>query len=1208
MRNAYGINEIGKRSWKASCFRLFALLSLLLHPSFFSLAAHAAITQSINYQGFLLSKITNMPVETPQDIKFIIYNTPVGPATGGMVPFTESRCNVKVSKGRYDVEIGSATPGGIPPALFTDYSALWLEIQVDSDGDCSGTYEAMSPRVRLQASPYAFNSIYASTASIATSTFSVNIIGALPNTTNGAVTISTNLFVMGGISVGDITPGSKLSVKGMVESRGDLPGCADPANYTCGFKFPDGSVQVKAAALTMWDVTGDNLHTINPGNAGIGDTGVGNPLLIPQARLHVSSGTSAATTIGNLLLVTAGSDEIFRVASNGGTGEVHGGSYYGDGTTLTGIVRKAGDTMTGLLTVTSVTATSAQGVTSPKFKLLDNVEISSAPASAYGGIRVSTHIYIAPSSIIYGDGSGLINVTSLPDSTKVLKVGDVMSGPLSGITSLTASSATITGSAFSVSGSTTFSVLNGNTAVGTGTHLARLTVGGGIIASSSVTANGGLFTTTVTATRADFTGQVAALDILASTATFRAWAGPDMNNSYSITTASGIKVTAGVVFSSYGFIGDGSGLWNVSGTDSSRLLRTGDTITGHLLIANSSFTILPSDQNPYAVRVLNPASNDNYLLAVSTGGNMGVMLPNTKLADDLITIVPRYPAAPLEVNRDILISNSDLVNARAQLHLMATAGDNFIHWSDPNFGNLGALGYQGGVPDLVYRAMGSDPLSGGQEVFRIGLAAFSSDPTTWNFGIGTTGSGQAFEKFHVMTNMLVSTNTATQFSSDPTKVNPILYVSTTSGGVSIRTLAQTHALTVNGGINAISSITAEGGYYGNQSGVVTVTGNEIQLEGKTAMGAGSIVMPDSEVYVAEDAGLDFSFAVGNNAFNSYDFAVSAGGRVGIGLNKLVAATPSNSLQVMDSIRIGADGYGDSEAYLYLRPNFGPSYIVWSENVGANFLKGALGFASGSNDLVYKAGATDMGNGYEVFKVAGPSNPSGPGDFASWKFGIGTSNPAEKFHVATNMLIGATGLNSPALFVSTGTGFVGISTGAPQAGLHDASNFLVGATRASAALYVSSITGNVGISTGSPQAKLDVNGVALFRSSLTISGTGLSGTQSAFEVIGSTLVVRYDGKVGIGVPGGPTERLDVAGKVKATGFVASREIKNTVCNAAATCTATCTAGKVVLGGGCSYAVGVDSMTATYPSGDTTWQCDYSGTTGNITAYAICSTLE
>ncbi|PIU19898.1 MAG: hypothetical protein COT18_05120, partial [Elusimicrobia bacterium CG08_land_8_20_14_0_20_59_10] len=106
--------------------------------------ARAAITQTVNYQGFLMSKVSNQPLEVPQDIKFVIYDA----ASGGLALFTESLCDVPLAKGRYDVEIGSAS-GGIPVSHFIDNHALWLEIQVDADGGCNGTYEAMSPRVRL---------------------------------------------------------------------------------------------------------------------------------------------------------------------------------------------------------------------------------------------------------------------------------------------------------------------------------------------------------------------------------------------------------------------------------------------------------------------------------------------------------------------------------------------------------------------------------------------------------------------------------------------------------------------------------------------------------------------------------------------------------------------------------------------------------------------------------------------------------------------------------------------------------------------------------------------------------------------------------------------------------------------------------------------------------------------------------------------------
>lgn len=1127
--------------------RTIILLALapLLYP--FS-PAFATITQSINYQGFLLSKITNLPVETPQDIKFVIYDS----ASAGTARFTESRCNVKVSKGRYDVEIGTGVAGGLPSSLFTDYKGLWLEIQVDGDGDCSGAYETMTPRIRLQASPYAFNALYASTASAATSVFKADIIEALPQTTYGAITISTNLFVQGGISVGDITPGQKLSVAGMVESKGSYPDCADPLNYTCGFKFPDGSVQTKAAALTMWDVTGDNLHTINPGNTGIGDTGLGQPLLIPLARLHISSGAAAA---GDMLLITTGGTERFRITA---AGEVYGGSYYGDGTTLTGIVRKAGDTMTGhlLISGSSLTVTSALGLNSPKLKLLDNVEISSAPAALYGGIRVSTHIYLTAPAVYHGDGSGLSNVTSLPDTTKVLKAGDVMSGPLSGVTSLTAASGTITGSAFSVSGSTTFLVLNGNTSVGR-LSVTRDLTGSTITVTGGINVPGGV----ISGMQADI-----AQGVRASSAAFWGYNGPDPANTFSITTASGIRVSTGVVLSLGGFIGDGSQLTNVTGTDPNRLLKAGDTMSGHLLIYNSSFTIYPNDQNPYALRVLNPAEDTNYVLSVTsggtTGGRVGIMIPNSEI-----------PAAPLEVNREALISNAV---GPAKLHIKSNLTGNYVHWSDSSnsaFGpNLGMLGFPTPVSsvDLVYRALGSDPYTGGAEVFRISVPSpdlSNYDPNNWLFGLGTPAPQ---ERFHVATNMLVSTSA----------LNPILYVSTTSGRVSINTTAQTQALTVNGGV----AVTGSGAFYGNGSGITNLS----------AAGLPQVIVVGSIT------------ALSGGAYDGVVFSTTIYATSRLAVGSLLE--PLAELHLSGAMRLERNG-NNPIVIEFNSPTSGDAYIRWNDPLAPSGPTGVMGIESGGSDLVYRSGTATLGlsssDGTQAFRV----KPNGDVIFGS--AGVGQLDsvdsafvPGARLHVLNNMLVSAPGSNA-ILFVSTGTGFVGISTGTPKERMHIASNFLVGADRASAALYISTASGYVGISTGSPQGKLDVNGLGVFRSSLTVLGTGLSGTQSALEVIGSTLVVRNDGTVGIGTAA-PAERLEVSGKVKATGFLASRVRLTNTCAGNTLCTATCSAGKVLMGGGCSANSGV-SLRYSYPSSDTVWTCEYDVST-DVTAYAICSTVE
>jgi hypothetical protein len=71
---------------------------------------------------------------------------------------------------------------------------------------------------------------------------------------------------------------------------------------------------------------------------------------------------------------------------------------------------------------------------------------------------------------------------------------------------------------------------------------------------------------------------------------------------------------------------------------------------------------------------------------------------------------------------------------------------------------------------------------------------------------------------------------------------------------------------------------------------------------------------------------------------------------------------------------------------------------------------------------------------------------------------------------------------------------------------------------------------VGIGNNDPKASLDVNGGGPFRSSLTVTGAGLTGTQTALEVIGSTLVVRNDGNIGMGTAS-PQATLDVNGNAQ-----------------------------------------------------------------------------
>ncbi|MBI2363085.1 MAG: hypothetical protein HYV15_06855, partial [Elusimicrobia bacterium] len=107
----------------------------------------------------------------------------------------------------------------------------------------------------------------------------------------------------------------------------------------------EGTIDVTNSGLTFTTPIGDALAISSvSGRVGIGTN-------LPVARLTVSSGSGET---GNIFVVSTGA---VTLASIDGNGRVSANSYVGDGTTLTGIVRKAGDGMTGPLTVNASSLT-----------------------------------------------------------------------------------------------------------------------------------------------------------------------------------------------------------------------------------------------------------------------------------------------------------------------------------------------------------------------------------------------------------------------------------------------------------------------------------------------------------------------------------------------------------------------------------------------------------------------------------------------------------------------------------------------------------------------------------------------------------------------------------------------------------------------------------------------------------------------------------
>ncbi|KAF0127547.1 MAG: hypothetical protein FD189_21 [Elusimicrobia bacterium] len=967
---------------------LLTAAAALLSAAGLARDAGAAITQTFNYQGFLLDKATNLPVDGAKHVRFLIYPA----ASGGSALFTEMVCGVPMNKGRYEVEVGSQTSGGIPADIFIGNQNLWMQVEIAPTAVCGGSFDPLSPRMRLQAAAFAFNSLYASTASAATPLFSADVIGPLSQTANGAITISTNLFVQGGISVGSISPGQQLSVSGLVESRG-AAGCAAGPNYTCGFKFPDGSVQVTAAAETKWVLNGSDMYTeVTIQRVGIGETA-------PRARLHISSGIGSA---GNIVLISTGSSDLIRMT---GEGRIYANYFHGDGSNLTGATAadllrllKAGDTMTGPLTLSG---SSSMTVVNTNNSLAYSLAVTTDPArlayhfsvSTAGFVGVGTvfpsrrlHVWAPPGTgadlvavttgtsdvfrvdgagnvhglTFHGNGSGLTDVFST-DPTRVLKAGDAMTGQL-----------TLAGSSLTVRGSAGLAVSTGTwLSVGASTAAHKVYIDGGVLVTSSVTAQGGFI-----GPSASLLGHLQAGAVTATSGTFTNFG----DGKYSIITTSGIKVgDLGFVEAPF-YLGSGAYLTNVLGTDSSKVRKAGDVMTGSLRVEGSSVGLFGYGGSfAYALTVATVTNPSSYALAVTTQGRVGVGV-----------LTPSYPFHVLSGIGVTVPDNS--ADAKVTLQT-AGGGAGYIAWDDTAYPGIGILGAPFGGRDLVYRAAATS-MANGTEVFRI--------KENGSFGIGTAAPS---ERFHVATNMLVSTSA----------VNPLLYVSSVTGRVGIGTNSpQTHRLVVNGGMVVASSLTVQNGIHGTIYGIISST--ELYVDGNAGIGVST---PLARLHVVEKGNEIYSLIVGSNNIVglNYDLVVTTQGRVGIGI-----ANPQQTLHVGGTLKVGSnDSLDTGSARLQLRPLGGHSLISF-ESTGKGAIA-VMGTDDTPEDFIFRTDSASLGSGTEIYRIK-----------KTGQFGIYNAAPEERLHIGGNTLI-STAAVTPIMFVSTGTARVGVGTRSPSARLH-----------------------------------------------------------------------------------------------------------------------------------------------------------------------------
>ena len=152
--------------------RGFILVAMVLMAFiFFVSTLFAAGPGTITYQGTVTEPGGTTPPYGPYAMRFALWDVESGGtiATNRKWQETHSSGNaVPLNNGCYSVELGSLT--SFPANFFQENANLWLEVEVDLDGDGFEPSEVYSPRVPFTAAPYAFQSDRATTATFAQST------------------------------------------------------------------------------------------------------------------------------------------------------------------------------------------------------------------------------------------------------------------------------------------------------------------------------------------------------------------------------------------------------------------------------------------------------------------------------------------------------------------------------------------------------------------------------------------------------------------------------------------------------------------------------------------------------------------------------------------------------------------------------------------------------------------------------------------------------------------------------------------------------------------------------------------------------------------------------------------------------------------------------------------------------------------------------
>ena len=1030
-------------------------------------AAAANPPSIITYQGKLL--ISGSSATTTQSIIFVVYNAVSGGTalySAGGTTSSPTAISVTPSAGLFSVNLGDTGTNALDPSIFQSNADLYLEVRVGA--------ETLSPRKRISASPFAFNSKYLSGYIASTNTttvayvpvsdasgnFSFNVVTSTAFNATGNVNISNSgALLINGNNVSDYFI-TTAGTNGQLWSSDGSGAGAWLATSTLGLQgtdvggFAAGSIIFASSTGKLaqdnsnfyWDDTNNKLGvgTSSPvakldvwGNLNVA-TGTTPALYVNTATGNVGVGTSTPgnkfTVAGNLdigddgyLSLNGTNYSQYFITSAGTSGQLWSSDGSGAGAWLTtSTLGLQGSDVGGFTTGSVVFANTNGKLTQDNSKLFwDN-------SADHLGIGTTTP----------GSELTVVGEVTVRSSEDGITVFDPVTGFLTYVNDgFTASDSGSTKIAFSLD-QESYVNTGYNFGVGTSSPIAKLDVWGNLNVATGTTP--ALFVNTAT-------GKVG---IGNNSPTSKLHVTGDGNITSNLTVGGDLTMTSG-----------GITLGGVYRTT----WPTGGGTSGNLWVTSSPVLMYPDMSGNYAVVINEAATTTNSVFEVNGASHFRsdvTLASGAKLGVSTTT-----PAYALSVVGDVDITGTyRILGVDYGQYFIDGQGTSGQLWSSDGSGRgawltTSTLGLVGA--DVGGFTAGSIIFASSTGKLTQDNSNFYWDDTNNKLGIGTSSPASQLTIRGVVgqTPLTIASSTGgnilavnqdhsvtfTNISGSTLSINNLPggttpYLQTNSGNIIISgasgivywydSSAYIKRVTQLGGtslhIDSQASIT-----FGRDSvinggmtllGNTSVGGQKIFFYGTTT----PVVDKQFQIWSTNNTAASSSFSVLGSSADSYAslFEIKANGYIGIG-----TSTPWTNLTVSGTIDIAG-----TSSYLAIN---GTNYSQYFIN------------SAGTLGQLWSSDGTGAGTWLTTSTLGLPTGSGANGQLAFWN--------------ATQNLTGST-----TLYWNDTIGRLGVNTTTPSVTLDVWGNLNV-ATGTTPALYVNTATGNVGVGTSTPGSKLTVAG-------------------------------------------------------------------------------------------------------------------------------------